>query len=51
MCVVQESHKEKIGTVEFVKYGEGNQVELPEIEIIREENFIGIAYYRYTDAF
>ena len=36
MDVVQESDKEKIGTVEFVKYGEGEDVEAPEIDTIME---------------
>lgn len=37
MPVLQESDKEKIGTVEFIKFGEGDgAVDLPEIDTIVE---------------
>ena len=37
MLVVQESDKEKVGTVEFIRYGEGDgAVELPGIDTITE---------------
>lgn len=36
MDVVQEFDKEKIGTVEFVRYGEGEVDDLPEVDTLIE---------------
>lgn len=36
MDVVQEADKEKIGTVEFVRYGEGEVDDLPEVDTLIE---------------
>lgn len=36
MDVVQEADKQKVGTVEFVRYGEGEGVDIPEVDSLIE---------------